>query len=475
VLTYTNHALDQFLDDLQDIGIPASSIVRLGSKSTSSTKALRIIEQKNTYKRSGTTNSMIQGEKSQAENHHDKLVTKVDQYRTFRPTDKSLFEYLEFSGDSDFFDAFVVPKEKEGMTKVRGGGRNITPIYLFQRWSSGLNAGVFRDSVEREFPDVWDMRSDQRTVYRNKWIQEILEEMASEIAHLVRDYNECQERIKQLNRQKQAHIIGEKRIIGCTTTAAAINIAELQKASPGIILVEEAGEILESHILTAMTPNIKQLILIGDHKQLRPKVNNFALRVEKGDGYNLDQSLFERLVLAGVSHTTLNRQHRMRPEISTLVRNLTYPELEDAANTKKRPRLRGCQDNVIFVSHEHPELNAKQIADRRDGASTLSKENKYEAEIVLKCVRYLGQQGYGTDNIVILTPYLGQLYLLLKTLSEENDPVLNDLDSFEFTRAGLLSPAGAKVGKQKIRISTIGKIIPNSVVISDRIMSADSD
>jgi superfamily I DNA and/or RNA helicase len=232
---------------------------------------------------------------------------------------------------------------------------------------------------------------------------------------------------------------------------------DIRKASPGIILVEEAGEILESHILTAMTPATKQLILIGDHKQLRPKVSNYALTVEKGDGYDLNVSLFERLVLSGVPHTTLNKQHRMRPEISSLVRSLTYPELEDAEKTQGRPALRGFQDNVIFVSHAHPELNADRIADRRDGGANSSKENLYEAEMVLKCVRYLGQQGYGTENIVVLTPYLGQLYLLLNTLSKDNDPFLNDLDSYELVRAGLITPAGAQISKRSLRVSTIGK------------------
>jgi hypothetical protein len=33
-----------------------------------------------------------------------------------------------------------------------------------------------------------------------------------------------------------------------------------------VLLVEEAGEILESHIMTALSDDIEQIILIGDHK-----------------------------------------------------------------------------------------------------------------------------------------------------------------------------------------------------------------
>ena len=86
--------------------------------------------------------------------------------------------------------------------------------------------------------------------------------------------------------------------------------------------------------------------------------------------------------------------------------------------------------------------------------------------MVLKIVRYLGQQGYGTDKIVILTPYPGQLRELQKGLRETNDPVLNDLDSYDLVRAGLVSESSAKMTKKPIRLATIGKIMSISVVFS---------
>lgn len=56
------------------------------------------------------------------------------------------------------------------------------------------------------------------------------------------------------------------RIIGCTTTAAAKYTQQLRDALPEVLLVEEAGEILESHVLTALGEETRRLILIGDHK-----------------------------------------------------------------------------------------------------------------------------------------------------------------------------------------------------------------
>ena len=457
VLTYTNHALDQYLVDIQNAGIPAQSIVRLGSKFDASTRALSIKEQPNSYRMSGQTYAMIQDQKLQAESYHDALIQKMARFARASYSDQAFLDYLEFSDDSEYFDAFIVPESKDGMKLVGKKNKRVDKYYLIRRWSQGKDAGLFNAIALQEYPHVWNVEPQARVTLRAQWLRDILAEQVSEISTLVDKHNTCRDRVQQLFGEKNSYVLSHKRVIGCTTTAAAMYTEDIQKASPGIILVEEAGEILESHTLTAMTAATKQIVLIGDHKQLRPKVNNYSLTVEKGDGYNLNVSLFERLVLGGVPHTTLNKQHRMRPEISTLVRSLTYPELEDAEKTKGRPSLRGFQDDVIFVSHSKPELNAERIADRRDEGAKTSKENVYEAEMVLKCVRYLGQQGYGTENIVVLTPYLGQLSLLLRTLSNDNDPILNDLDSHELIRAGLLTLAGGNVAKRKIRISTIGK------------------
>ena len=57
-------------------------------------------------------------------------------------------------------------------------------------------------------------------------------------------------------------------------------------------MIEEAAEILEAHIVTALPKNIEHLILIGDHQQLKPSPTVYELAKK----YNLDTSLFERMV-----------------------------------------------------------------------------------------------------------------------------------------------------------------------------------
>jgi hypothetical protein len=457
VICYTNHALDQFLEDLLNIGIPAESMVRLGAKSTDRTKCLNLYEQSSSYKRSKASYDLMDKLKDDADKQEEGLQKALDSYRNFRTSWNAILEYLEFSEeDEHFYAALSIPAQEGDMTKVGKRGKAARPDYLFDRWSTGKNAGIFQGMISQEHSGVWEMDVASRRACIDRWRLALLQEEVVKVHGRAQLFNFTQNCWNVVRNERDAHTIKQKRIIGCTTTAAAKYTRDLQSASPAVILVEEAGEILESHILTAMTPETEHLVLIGDHQQLRPKVNNYALTVEKGDGYDLNRSLFERLVLSGYPHTTLSKQHRMCPEISSLVRRLTYPDLLDAPGTLNRDPIRGLQSRVIFFTHDHLEVEAADVADRRDQGLKASKQNVFEVEMVLKCVRYLAQQGYGTDQQVILTPYLGQLHLLRLRLSEENDPILNDLDSFDLVRAGLLPPASANATKRPIKISTVG-------------------
>lgn len=462
VVCYTHHALDQFLEELLDLGISKEDIVRLGSpkKATNRTRPLSLTEQRTNIKLTKDQWGMLNSAKQKVTLEGLALQRAFKALREANPGRSAILEYLEFQSDSlPFFDAFQVPEQEDNMVVVGKKGKRVDSYYLLDRWCRGEDAGVFNATSGKAYKEIWQMQPEARNRALDGWITEILKEDVVRVCETGATYNSSLEKVNAIHMEKDLQLIRGKRVIGCTTTAAAKYVQILQSIAPGVLLVEEAGEILESHILTALGPETKQLILIGDHKQLRPKVH-YDLSVEKGEGYDLNRSLFERLVLKGYPHQILYQQHRMRPEISALVKQLTYPDLVDAPSTQDRPNLRGFQDNLMMINHDVPETEMPDIPDWRGDASGSSKSNIFEAKMTLKCVRYLGQQGYRTDNLVVLTPYLSQLRLLLDELKQDNDPVLNDLDSYDLVRAGLMPQATAGLNKPRIRISTIGKRKP---------------
>ncbi|OAL25146.1 hypothetical protein AYO22_05023 [Fonsecaea multimorphosa] len=458
VVCYTHHALDQFLEELLDLGIPDSDIVRLGStkKATIRAKPLSLQENPSSRKLTPIQFNMLQKARAAVTQKGRALRQAVARLQGTNFSKSEVLEHLEFRSEGpSFFEAFEVPLMEGKMTQVGKSGRTVDKFYLLDQWRRGKDAGIFQRSHGSRFPEVWNLKAAERFQIYEQWKREMMETVSELVCGAGEAYNKALAQVRAIYMEKDLEVMRQKRIIACTTTAAAKYVKHVQSVSPGVVLVEEAGEILESHILTAIGPDTKQLILVGDHKQLRPKISNYNLTVEKGEGYDLNRSLFERLVLEGFPHQVLVEQHRMRPELSAILRELTYPELCDAPKTKGRPDLRGCTDNLIFVDHRHPEVELADVREWGDGYTSSSKKNLFEGEMTWKCVRYLGQQGYRTDNIVVLTPYLGQLRLLMDLLSQSTDPVLNDLDSYDLVRAGLMPEASAAYEKPKIRLSTI--------------------
>lgn len=459
LITYTHHALDDALSHLCGVGVSPRDIVRLGSKAkaTELTAQMALSDQNSGYKRSKFTWDLINKAKYSSGKLQATLESAFHDYLKLKGEFEDFKELWEFSDDDAcFFEAFDFLIQEDGFQTAGRHGRKMTPQYLFYRWTQGLDAGALRYQVPSHHNRIWAIPPVERTELINKWSTQLIEDRIADIRQCATEYNAKQDELAAFYEDYDTEILLEKRVIACTTTAAAKYHRTIQAAKPDILLVEEAGEILESHVLTALTPTVKHLVLIGDHKQLRPKVNNYALTVEKGDGYDLNMSLFERLILQGMDHVSLQLQHRSHPDISLNIRELTYPHLKDGDKTSCRPPIRGLQDRLCFVNHGKLEDDESRLKERRDPTMKASKKNTYEALVVLRCVRYLVQQGYTTDDIVVLTPYLGQLYVLKDTLSAEHDPWLDDADSHELFRAGLITDAASKVKKKSLRISTIG-------------------
>lgn len=260
-------ALDQFLEDLMDIGIPQNNMVRLGGKTTTRTTPLTLQNQSASGYRMGKADwNMINELKSESKNLFSRLSTSWNAYNATNIHNGVLMDHLEFE-DPDYFVAFCLPQGSNGMTQVGKKGRKLDPLYLLQQWSRGWDAGTFKNHAQvTGAPDIWGMPPNLRQQRISTWKAQILKEQAETIHIVAKQYNECQDQLDRKFNEKSGAVLASKRIIGCTTTAAAKYSVDIQAASPGVLLVEEAGEILESHVLTAMGEKTAQLILIGDHK-----------------------------------------------------------------------------------------------------------------------------------------------------------------------------------------------------------------
>ena len=195
-------------------------------------------------------------------------------------------------------------------------------------------------------------------------------------------------------------IMRQKLVVGMTTTSAARLQKSLRALKSPIVIVEEAAEILESHVVVSLTEHCKHLILIGDHQQLRPTTADYTIEKK----YRLGISLFERLIRNGVHHDALEVQHRMRPEICSLIAPTIYPNLKNHESVMSFPPVRGVGTNLFFINHDHPE----------ELSGDNSKQNLHEAQYLIRLAKYFILNNYEAEDVTILAAYSGQMFALLR-------------------------------------------------------------
>ncbi|XP_033625660.1 NFX1-type zinc finger-containing protein 1-like isoform X1 [Asterias rubens] len=261
------------------------------------------------------------------------------------------------------------------------------------------------DEEANQVRSIWSLMIWDRWRLYRLWAKRYTEIHEDKLDEYRQKYEKLSKQMQSVNDQDDVLILKEASVIGMTTTGAARLRSVLQLLHPRIVIVEEAAEVLEAHIITALTAKCQHLILIGDHQQLKP--NPTVYRLAKV--FNMDTSLFERMINNGVPCQTLNHQHRMRPEISKLMKKHFYNNLYDDESVKGFDDIKGVAHNMFFIDHN-------QFEDEGDDNKT--KSNQYEAEVLVEMCRYLLHQGYEPTQITILTTYLGQLFTFKKLMDK---------------------------------------------------------
>ncbi|PSS38020.1 hypothetical protein PHLCEN_2v105 [Hermanssonia centrifuga] len=131
-----------------------------------------------------------------------------------------------------------------------------------------------------ELDGIWTMSRQERGRLHEHLVEEVRvslqETRLQEFKRLRQKHADALNRYNEGKAAARCQLLRNVDIIGCTTTGAANLTALLKAIGPKIMLVEEAGQVLEAHVLGSLVPSIQQLILIGDPLQLRPTLNNYG-------------------------------------------------------------------------------------------------------------------------------------------------------------------------------------------------------
>ncbi|XP_031682929.1 NFX1-type zinc finger-containing protein 1-like isoform X2 [Oncorhynchus kisutch] len=315
----------------------------------------------------------------------------------------------------------------------------------------GRRSAVSEDE-EDTILDVWALSLPDRWRLYRLWVRRYRTELRTRAQQAEQDYQDAAERLAEIRLREDLCVLKDAKVIGMTTTGAARCRKALQEVSPRLVIVEEAAEVLEAHTITTLSQACQHLILIGDHQQLRPSATVFDL----AKNFNLEVSMFERLIKMDFPYVRLNYQHRMRPDIARLIVPHIYSELENHPSVMDFENVKGLQSNMFFVEHNYHEEEIK------DGKSH---QNRHEALFVVALCRYLLLQDYQPFQITILTTYTGQLHCLrnLMPAKEFNGVKVHVVDKYQGEENDIVLLSLVRSNKQ-------GKVgflnIPNRVCVA---------
>uniref|UniRef100_A0A8B9KLP9 Zinc finger, NFX1-type containing 1 n=1 Tax=Astyanax mexicanus TaxID=7994 RepID=A0A8B9KLP9_ASTMX len=264
-------------------------------------------------------------------------------------------------------------------------------------------SSTMSEEEEEQVMNVWQLTLKDRWKLYRLWVQRYRTDLRTKTLQAEQVYQEAAERLAEIRRREDLCVLVQAKVIGMTTTGAAKYRQALQELRPRLVIVEEAAEVLEAHTITTLSRDCQHLILIGDHQQLRPSATVYEL----AKNFNLEVSMFERLVNREFPYVRLNYQHRMRPDIARLLTPHIYSELENHPSVLEYEDVKGIFTNLFFIDHKSLEV---EIKDNK------SHQNLFEAHFVVALCRYLLCQDYQPSQITILTTYTGQLFCLKKLM-----------------------------------------------------------
>ena len=215
-------------------------------------------------------------------------------------------------------------------------------------------------------------------------------------------------------------LIKEARIIAMTSTHAAIRRQEM--ADLGFhyenVIMEEAAQVteIENFIpLALQSPKdgelpLQRVIMLGDHLQNSPIVQNLAFR----QFANLEQSLFLRLVRLGVPTIDLDCQGRARASIAELY-SWRYKRLDHLPNVLKEPAYLHANPGFQYEYQFINVTDYKGIGETQPSPHFI--QNLGEAEYAVAIYQYMRLLDYPASRITILATYAGQRALIRDVLA----------------------------------------------------------
>uniref|UniRef100_A0A915PS17 Intron-binding protein aquarius n=1 Tax=Setaria digitata TaxID=48799 RepID=A0A915PS17_9BILA len=388
IVTHSNQALNQLFEKIMQLDVDERHLLRLGHGEEA-------LETEKDFSRYGRVNYVLQKRLD--------LLKEVEKLQEALDVTGDVSYTCETAGYFFLYQVFARWEKFESdvarsIINANPSAKAVADHFPFTRYFADVPPPLFKGI---SFDEDWEIAQGCWRYIRSIFTQ--LEEFRSfELLRSGRDRTDYL-------------LVKEAKIIAMTCTHAALRRKDLVELGFRYdnILMEEAAQILEVETfipLLLQNPQdgrnrLKRWIMIGDHHQLPPVVQNIAFQKYS----NMEQSLFARFVRLGVPHILLDQQGRARAEIADLY-NWRYDHLGNLPHIDALPEFQRANSGFAFNYQliDVPDFNGV-------GETTPSPyfyQNLGEAEYAIALFTYMRILGYPAEKISIITTYNGQASLL---------------------------------------------------------------
>lgn len=330
------------------------------------------------------------------------LGNQVKKFQVNYPSDN--FSFTEHEVDMEYEQLMELEAEQgQGSDEWEGlRGKKIRLEETFRgRRTGNISEAAISEYLMNE--NLWKIPIAARGPVYNHLRSQVVNIIRKHVRELAKAYAIWAKKVLIGKWERDHEVLRTAKLIGMTTTGLSKYRALVSSLNPRVVMIEEAAEVLEGPVAAACFESVQQLILVGDHQQLK---GHCALHDLEGEPFYMDVSMFERLVGNSLPFVKLQEQRRMAPEIRKLLTPI-YGQLQDHSSVHEYPRIPGMGDiRAWFFSHQWPE----------SGDSLSSKTNDMEAVMIVEFYVYLVLNGVDPARMTVLTFYNGQRKLLLKNM-----------------------------------------------------------
>ncbi|XP_041839063.1 DNA replication ATP-dependent helicase/nuclease DNA2 isoform X2 [Melanotaenia boesemani] len=242
-------------------------------------------------------------------------------------------------------------------------------------------------------------------------------------------YTEERVRKKEVHTLSELEMLYNKELV-VATTCMGIKHPIFTRRRFDFCIVDEASQISQPICLGPLF-YAKRFVLVGDHQQLPPIVQNQEAR-----SFGMDESLFKRLALHSEAVVQLNVQYRMNRQIMSLSNSLMYDGRLECGSERTAtalltlPLLLSVQSELNFHSQAHPQYDLSwlqatllpsnpvcfldcSVVPALESVEQGGVSNYAEAALVHKLLSLFIKAGCKSSDVGVIAPYRQQL----KTIS----------------------------------------------------------